>query len=121
MLVLLGHPFPLRRGLILCFLFPNPLSLLSFKDENFDWASILFTLMISSVVGVVVPNFLHAEPSRLRKNAGISWRLDESAIGWLACEAPTFSSPRCSATYRPNSGCRRTIRCGRSDRSPTRS
>src|SRR5205807_7312026 len=51
----------------------------------------------------------------------ISWRLDESAIGWLACEAPTFSSPQCSATYRPNSGCRRTIRCGRSDRSPTRS
>lgn len=58
MLLLFGQP---QRGIFLSFsLFP--FLRLSFEDKNGDLASVLLILVISSVVGVVLPNFLHKEP-----------------------------------------------------------
>src|SRR5713101_508870 len=52
----------MTRGMVLSFSFPALSNYLSFQDDNSDWASILLMLVVSSVVGVVVPNFLHKEP-----------------------------------------------------------
>ncbi len=50
------------RGSVLSFFLVFPFPRLSFEDDNYDWASILLTLIVSSVLGVIVPNFLHGEP-----------------------------------------------------------
>ncbi len=52
----------LAREEILSFFFIPSFLRLSFEDGNIDLGSVLLTLVLSSILGVVLPNFLNEDP-----------------------------------------------------------